>query len=206
MAGDIHATAVVAPGARIAAGVTIGPYSIVGEHVTVGAGSVIGPHCVIDGHTTIGENNTFYRFCSIGGIPQDKKYSGEPTRLEIGNGNTVREYVTINTGTAQDVGVTSIGDDNWIMAYVHIAPDCQIASHTVIANAVQLARHIHIDALALLGGSPATQPFDRIAATTMIGGTRSIRQDTPPPLLGAGASFRPVAPNLNVLGRRGPAP
>src|SRR3546814_15464535 len=102
MAGDIHATAVVAPGARIAAGVTIGPYSIVGEHVTVGAGSVIGPHCVIDGHTTIGENNTFYRFCSIGGIPQDKKYSGEPTRLEIGNGNTVREYVTINKGTRSE--------------------------------------------------------------------------------------------------------
>src|SRR5690606_16808971 len=115
MAVDVHPTAIVAPQAELAEGVSIGPYSIIGEHVRLGAGTRVGPHCVIDGHTTIGPNNLFYRFCSIGGIPQDKKYGGEVTRLEIGEGNTFREYVTVNTGTAQDVGVTRLGDDNWIM-------------------------------------------------------------------------------------------
>jgi len=203
MGGAIHATAVVAPGARVADGVEIGPYSIVGEHVAIGPGCVIGPHCVIDGHTTIGRDNTFYRFCSIGGVPQDKKYSGEPTRLEIGDGNTVREYVTINTGTAQDVGVTRLGDDNWIMAYVHIAHDCQIASHTVIANAVQLAGHIHIDDWAIVGGLSASHQFVRIGAHTMVGGTSSIRQDIPPYVMGAGDPFRPVGINSEGLSRRG---
>jgi UDP-N-acetylglucosamine acyltransferase len=203
MSGNIHATAIVAPGARVAGDVTIGPYSIVGEHVTLGQGCVVGPHCVIDGHTTIGRNNTFYRFCSIGGIPQDKKYSNEPTRLEMGDGNTVREYVTINTGTAQDVGVTRVGDDNWIMAYVHIAHDCQIASHTVIANAVQLAGHIHIDDWAIIGGLSASHQFVRIGAHTMVGGTSSIRQDIPPYVIGAGDPFRPVGINSEGLARRG---
>jgi UDP-N-acetylglucosamine acyltransferase len=155
MANLIHATAIVAPGAKIAHDVSIGPYSVIGEHVALGEGTVVGAHCVIDGHTTIGKKNAFYRFCSIGGIPQDKKYSGEPTRLEIGDNNTVREFVTINTGTAQDAGVTRLGDDNWIMAYVHIAHDCQIANHTVIANGVQLAGHIHIGDWTILGGLSA---------------------------------------------------
>ena len=203
MAGAIHDTAIVAPGARLADGVSVGPYSVIGEHVAIGAGSVVGPHCVIDGHTTIGENNTFYRFCSIGGIPQDKKYQGEPTRLEIGNGNTIREYVTINTGTAQDVGVTRLGDDNWIMAYVHIAHDCQVGSHTVIANAVQLAGHIHIDDWAIVGGLSASHQFVRIGAHTMIGGTSTIRQDVPPYVIGAGDPFRPVGINSEGLSRRG---
>jgi UDP-N-acetylglucosamine acyltransferase len=203
MAGAIHDTAIVAPGAQIADDVSVGPYSIIGEHVSIGAGSVVGPHCVIDGHTAIGEHNTFYRFCSIGGIPQDKKYSGEPTRLEIGDGNTVREYVTINTGTAQDSGVTRVGDDNWIMAYVHIAHDCQIGSHTVIANAVQLAGHIHIDDWAIVGGLSASHQFVRIGAHTMIGGTSSIRQDIPPYVMGAGDPFRPVGINSEGLSRRG---
>lgn len=203
MAGAIHDTAIVAPGAQIADDVSVGPYSIIGEHVSIGAGSVVGPHCVIDGHTAIGEHNTFYRFCSIGGIPQDKKYSGEPTRLEIGDGNTVREYVTINIGTAQDSGVTRVGDDNWIMAYVHIAHDCQIGSHTVIANAVQLAGHIHIDDWAIVGGLSASHQFVRIGAHTMIGGTSSIRQDIPPYVMGAGDPFRPVGINSEGLSRRG---
>lgn len=203
MSGNIHATAIVAPGAKIADNVIIGPFSIVGEHVTLGQGCTVGPHCVIDGHTTIGQNNTFYRFCSIGGIPQDKKYSGEPTRLEMGDGNTVREYVTINTGTAQDVGVTRVGDDNWIMAYVHIAHDCQIANHTVIANAVQLAGHIHIDDWAIIGGLSASHQFVRIGAHAMVGGTSSIRQDIPPYVIGAGDPFRPVGINSEGLARRG---
>lgn len=203
MSSRIHATAIVASQAAIAPDAHIGAYSIIGEHVSIGAGTVVGPHCIIDGRTSIGANNNFYRFCSIGGIPQDKKYAGEPTRLEIGDGNTVREYVTINTGTAQDSGVTRLGNDNWIMAYAHIAHDCQIADHTVIANGVQLAGHIHIGNWAILGGLSAVHQFVRIGAHTMIGGTSSIRQDIPPYMFGAGDPFRPVGINSQGLSRRG---
>jgi len=203
MTGRIHPTAIIAPEAELADDVTVGAYSIVGPGVRIGAGTQVGPHCIIDGQTTIGKDNVFYRFCSIGGMPQDKKYKGEPTRLEIGDGNMVREYVTINTGTAQDVGVTRVGDDNWIMAYVHIAHDCQVASHTVIANNVQLAGHIHIDDWAILGGSTAVHQFVRIGAHCMIGGTSSIRQDIPPYVIGAGDPFRPVGVNSEGLSRRG---
>jgi UDP-N-acetylglucosamine acyltransferase len=203
MSGLIHPTAIVAPEAQLAPDVAIGPYSVIGPNVVIGAGTQVGPHCVIDGHTTIGRDNNFYRFCSIGGMPQDKKYKGEPTRLEIGDGNMVREYVTINTGTVQDVGVTRVGDDNWIMAYVHIAHDCQIASHTILANNVQLAGHIHIDDWAIVGGSSAVHQFVRIGAHTMIGGTSSIRQDIPPYVIGAGDPFRPVGINSEGLSRRG---
>jgi UDP-N-acetylglucosamine acyltransferase len=203
MTTSIHPTAIIAPGARLAQGVRVDAYSIVGEHVEVGEGCIIGPHCVIDGHTTIGPNNHFYRYCSIGGIPQDKKYRGEATRLDIGQGNTFREFVTVNTGTAQDVGVTRIGDDNWIMAYVHIAHDCQIGNHTVIANGVQLAGHIHIGDWVVLGGLSALHQFVRIGAHAMIGGTSSIRQDIPPYVIGAGDPFRPVGVNTEGLSRRG---
>lgn len=203
MAALIHPTAIVDPNAQLASDVQVGPYSIIGEHVTIGAGSIVGAHCVIDGRTTIGINNTFYRFCSIGGIPQDKKYDAEPTKLVIGDGNMVREYVTINTGTIQDIGTTRLGDDNWIMAYVHIAHDCQIGSHTVIANAVQLAGHVHIGDWSILGGLSAVHQFVRIGPHTMIGGTSSIRQDIPPYIIGAGDPFRPVGINSEGLGRRG---
>jgi UDP-N-acetylglucosamine acyltransferase len=203
---QIHPTAIVAPGAVLDDGVSVGPYSIIGEHVRIGAGTRVGPHCVIDGHTTIGPDNHFYRFCSIGGIPQDKKYRGEPTRLEIGAGNTFREYVTVNTGTVQDVGTTRLGDDNWIMAYVHIAHDCQLGSHIVMANSVQLAGHIHIDDWAIVGGLSAVHQFVRIGAHAMIGGTSSVRQDVPPYVIGAGDSFRPVGINSEGLSRRGFTP
>lgn len=206
MTGRIHPTAIVAPEAELAEDVTVGAYSIIGPGVRIGAGTQVGPHCIIDGLTTIGKDNVFYRFCSIGGMPQDKKYKSEPTRLEIGDGNMVREYVTINTGTAQDVGVTRVGDDNWIMAYVHIAHDCQVANHTVIANNVQLAGHIHIDDWAILGGSTAVHQFVRIGAHCMIGGTSSIRQDIPPYVIGAGDPFRPVGINSEGLSRRGFGP
>ncbi|SHH87443.1 acyl-ACP--UDP-N-acetylglucosamine O-acyltransferase [Pollutimonas bauzanensis] len=202
----IHPSAIVAAGARIADDVSIGPYSIIGEHVTIGAGTVVGPHCMIDGLTTIGANNNFYRYCSIGGMPQDKKYGGELTQLEIGDGNTVREYVTINTGTTQDVGVTRVKDDNWIMAYAHIAHDCQIGSHTVIANGVQLGGHVHIGDWAILGGLCAVHQFVHIGEHTMIGGTSTMRQDTPPYLIGAGDPFRPVGINSEGLNRRGYSP
>ena len=203
MSGSIHATAIVSPGAELAADVEIGAYSIIGPDVSIGPGTRVGPHCVIDGHTRIGANNLFYRFCSIGGMPQDKKYRGEPTRLEIGDGNTVREYVTINTGTAQDVGVTRLGDDNWIMAYVHIAHDCQIGSHTILANSVQLAGHIHIGDWAVLGGMSAVHQFVHVGAHSMIGGTSTLRQDVPPYVIGAGDPFRPVGINSEGLQRRG---
>ncbi|HLS21752.1 MAG TPA: acyl-ACP--UDP-N-acetylglucosamine O-acyltransferase [Paenalcaligenes sp.] len=198
----IHPTALVSPTAELDTSVEVGPYSVIGEHVKIDAGTKIGPHCVIDGHTTIGKNNLFYRFCSIGGIPQDKKYDGEPTALEIGDDNTVREYVTINTGTVQDVGVTRVGCDNWIMAYVHIAHDCQVGSHTVIANSVQLAGHIHIGDWAVLGGLSAVHQFVRIGAHAMIGGTSSIRQDIPPYMIGAGDPFRTIGINSEGLKRR----
>ncbi len=202
----IHETAIIEAGATLADDVEVGAYSIIGANVTIGAGTKVGPHCVIDGHTTIGRDNHFYRFCSIGGMPQDKKYAGEPTRLEIGDGNTVREYVTINTGTMQDVGVTRVGSDNWIMAYVHIAHDCQVGDHTIIANSVQLAGHIHIGDWAILGGMTAVHQFVRIGAHSMIGGTSSVRQDIPPYVIGAGDPFRPVGINSEGLGRRGFTP
>jgi len=199
----IHPSAIIEAGAQLADDVQVGPYSVIGANVSVDSGTVIGPHCVLDGDTRIGKNNQFYRFCSIGGMPQDKKYGGEPTRLEIGDGNMVREYVTINTGTAQDVGVTRVGNDNWIMAYVHIAHDCQIASHTILANSVQLAGHIHVGDWAVIGGSCAVHQFVRIGAHAMIGGMSAIRQDIAPYLLGAGNPFRLVGLNTEGLTRRG---
>lgn len=199
----IHPTAIVADSAVLAEDVEVGAYSIIGKHVSIGAGTIVGSHCVIDGHTTIGKNNHFYRFCSIGGMPQDKKYAGEATRLEIGDGNMIREYVTINTGTIQDTGTTRLGDDNWIMAYVHIAHDCQVGSHTVIANSVQLAGHIHIGDWAILGGLSAVHQFVRIGAHAMVGGTSSVRQDIPPYVIGTGDPFRPSGVNSEGLKRRG---
>lgn len=202
----VHETAIVYPGAQLHETVEVGAYAVIHANVKIGAGTKIGEYCVIDGHTTIGENNTFYRFCSIGGIPQDKKYDNEPTRLEIGNGNTFREFVTVNTGTTQDVGVTRIGDDNWIMAYVHIAHDCQIGSHTIIANTVQLAGHIHIGDWAIVGGMSAAHQFIHIGAHSMTGGMSSIRQDIPPFILGAGQPYKPAGINSEGLKRRGFTP
>ncbi|MFC3338990.1 acyl-ACP--UDP-N-acetylglucosamine O-acyltransferase [Paracandidimonas soli] len=199
----IHPTAIVSPSAKLAEDVSVGAYSIIGDHVSIGSGTVVGPHCIIDGHTTIGRNNTFYRFCSVGGMPQDKKYAGEPTRLEIGDGNMIREYVTINTGTIQDVGVTRMGNDNWIMAYVHIAHDCQLGDHVIIANSVQLAGHVQLGDWAIIGGLSGFHQFVKVGAHAMIGGTSSVRQDVPPYLIGAGDPFRPAGINSEGLNRRG---
>lgn len=203
---QIHPTAIVASGAQLDAGVAIGPYSIIGEHVHLGANTRVGPHCVIEGHTDIGPDNHFYGFCSIGGMPQDKKYAGEPTALSVGSGNMFREFVTVNIGTVQDTGTTRLGDDNWIMAYVHIAHDCQLGSHIVISNSVQLGGHIHIGDWAIVGGLSAVHQFVRIGSHAMIGGTSSVRQDVPPYMIGAGDSFRPVGINTEGLGRRGFTP
>ncbi len=206
MATNIHPTAIVDPAATIDPSVKIGPYCIVGPDVVIGQDTVLGPHCVVDGHTTIGRNNTFYRFCSIGGMPQDKKYAAEPTRLEIGDGNMFREYVTLNTGTVQDVGVTRIGSDNWVMAYVHIAHDCQIGSHTILANGVQMGGHVHVGDWAIVGGLAAVHQFGKIGAHAMVGGSSALHMDVPPFVMGSGNPCVPVGINAEGLKRRGFAP
>ncbi|MDM9557505.1 MULTISPECIES: acyl-ACP--UDP-N-acetylglucosamine O-acyltransferase [Bordetella] len=203
MSGNIHPTALIDPAAQIDGSVRIGPYCVVGPGVTIGAGTEIGPHCVLDGITTIGRDNRFYRFCSIGGMPQDKKYAGEPTRLVIGDRNTVREFTTFNTGTVQDGGATTLGDDNWIMAYVHIAHDCHIGSNTILANSVQLGGHVHVGDWAIVGGLTGVHQFSKIGAHSMTGGNSSLMQDMPPFVLGAGNPCRPVGVNVEGLRRRG---
>ena len=167
---DIHPTALVDPAAQLAAGVRIGAWSIVGPTVEIGPGTTVAEHVVIRGRTKIGARNRIFQFNSIGEEPQDKKYAGEPTALVIGDGNTIREFCTLNTGTAQDRGVTTIGDNNWIMAYVHIAHDCDVGSDTVLANGVTLAGHVSIGNHAILGGFTAVHQFCRIGAHCMLGG------------------------------------
>lgn len=175
-----HPTAIIHPNARLADDVSVGPYSIIGEHVEIGAGTIIGPHVVVDGHTSIGKGNHIFQFSSIGEIPQDKKYKGEPTRLVIGDNNTIRENCTFNLGTVQDGGVTSIGNNNWIMAYVHIAHDCHIADHNVIANSVQFAGHVTVGNHTLIGGISGIHQFVRIGDFAMIGFQTRVSQDIPP--------------------------
>lgn len=199
----IHPTAIVDPGAKIGANVEIGPYSIIGPHVEIGDNTVIGPHTVIRGHTRIGRDNRIFQFCSLGEAPQDKKYAGEPTRLEIGDRNTIREFCTFNLGTVQDRGVTSIGDDNWIMAYVHIAHDCQVGSKVTFANNASLAGHVVVDDWAILGGFTGVHQFCRIGAHVMTAVSTVILQDVPPYLMAAGNTAQPYGINVEGLKRRG---
>ncbi|HMA88541.1 MAG TPA: acyl-ACP--UDP-N-acetylglucosamine O-acyltransferase [Burkholderiales bacterium] len=199
----IHPKAIVEPGARLAADVIIGPYAIVGPQVEIGAGSSIGAHAVVEGRTRIGRNNRIHSFAAVGGAPQDKKYAGEDTGLEIGDGNTIREYVTINRGTVQDAGVTRIGDDNWIMAYVHIAHDCQVGSHTIFANATQLAGHVHIGDWAILGGVTLVHQYVHIGAHSFSAVGTVLVQDVPPYVMVAGQEAKPYGINSEGLRRRG---
>ncbi|MBL8351245.1 MAG: acyl-ACP--UDP-N-acetylglucosamine O-acyltransferase [Burkholderiaceae bacterium] len=203
---QVHATAVVDARAELAGSVTVGPYAVIGAHVRVGEGTSIGAHCVVDGHTTIGRDNRLFQFASIGAPPQDKKYAGEPTRLTIGDGNTIREFVTINTGTVQDGGLTSLGDDNWIMAYVHIAHDCHVGSHTIIANATQLGGHVHLGDWAFLGGLSGVHQFVRIGAHAMTGFQTRLSQDLPPYVTAAGNPAAATGINAEGLRRRGFSP
>ncbi len=202
----IHPTAIVHPRAEVAAGVEIGPYSMVGESVSIGEGCWIGPHVVLDGRTRIGRRNRIYQFASIGGPPQDKKYRDEPTEVEIGDDNTIREYVTINRGTAQDAGVTRIGDDNWIMAYVHFAHDCQVGSHAIFANACQLAGHVHVGDWAILGATTLVHQFVKIGAHSFTAMGTFLQQDLPPYVTAAGNTAKPYGINNEGLRRRGFAP
>lgn len=199
----IHHTAIVDPKASLDETVEIGPYSIIGPNVVIGAGTVIGPHVVIDGHTTIGRDNRFFQFSSIGGQPQDKKYNGEPTRLEIGDRNIVREFCTFNTGTAQDAGVTRLGNDNLLLAYVHLAHDCQVGSNTVFSNNATLAGHVHVGDFAILSGFAAIHQFCRIGAHAFIGMNTSLTQDVPPFVLLAGNPAAAHGINIEGLKRRG---
>jgi UDP-N-acetylglucosamine acyltransferase len=199
----IHPTAIVHAGARLAADVEVGPYSVIGEHVEVGEGSWIGAHVVLDGHTRIGRRNRIWHFSSIGAPPQDKKYAGEPTRVVIGDDNTIREYVTINRGTTQDAGLTSVGNNNWIMAYVHFAHDCHVGSHTIFANLSQLAGHVTVEDWAIFGASTLVHQFVQIGAHSFTGMGTYLPQDLPPFVTAAGNMARPYGINKEGLKRRG---
>jgi UDP-N-acetylglucosamine acyltransferase len=199
----IHRTAIVAEGARIAAGVEIGAYSVIGPEVEIARGTRIGPHAVITGRTAIGENNQIFQFVSLGDAPQDKKYAGEKTSLEIGDRNVIREFCTFNTGTVQDAGVTRLGDDNWMMAYVHLAHDCQVGNHTVFANNAQLAGHVHVGDHVVLGAYTGVHQYCRIGAHAMTAAASIVLSDVPPFVMAAGNSASPRGLNVEGLQRRG---
>jgi len=200
---EVHPTAIVEAGAELAASVSIGAYAIVREHVRIGEGTTIGPHCMLEGRTTIGRDNRISQFNSIGGVPQDKKYAGEDTALEIGDRNTIREFCTINTGTAQDVGTTRIGNDNWIMNSVHIAHDCQVGSHTIIAGYAGLAGHVHLGDWAIVGAQSGLHQFVRMGAHAMTGFQSHVSQDVPPYMMVDGNPLSVRGFNAEGLRRRG---
>ena len=202
----IHPTAVVDQRARLAASVTVGPYTVIDGDVEVGEGTTIGAHNVITGHTRIGRDNRIFHFCSIGEANQDKKYKGEPTGLEVGDRNTIREYCSLNRGTVQDAGVTRIGDDNWMMAYCHVAHDCQVGSHTVFANHATLAGHVEVGDYAILGGFVGVHQFVKVGAHVMAGISSVVTQDVPPFLTIAGQPCAPHGINAEGLKRRGFSP
>lgn len=203
---SIHPAAVVHPDAQLDSDVEIGAFSIIGQHVSIGGGSWIGPHVVLEGRTRIGRDNRIFQFASIGGAPQDKKYGDEPTEVEIGDGNTIREYVTINRGTSQDAGVTRLGRDNWIMAYVHFAHDCQIGNNTIFANACQIAGHVHVGDWAILGATTLVHQFVKIGAHSFTAMGTFLQKDLPPYVTAAGNPAQPYGTNSEGLRRRGYTP
>jgi UDP-N-acetylglucosamine acyltransferase len=203
---QIHPTAVVDPKAQLAEGVTVGPYTVIGPDVSIGEGTSVGPHCVIEGHTRIGRDNKIFQFASLGAAPQDKKYKGEPTGLVIGDRNTIREFCTFNTGTVQDAGVTTIGSDNWIMAYVHIAHDCVLGNHLILANNATLGGHVHLDDWVFVGGLTGIHQFVRVGAHAMTGFQTRLSQDVPPYILAQGNPAEASGFNIEGLRRRGFTP
>lgn len=200
---NIHPTALVAEGAQLDDSVTVGPYSIIGPHVQIGSGTQIGPHCVIEGHTTIGRDNRVFQFCSLGAIPQDKKYANEPTRLEIGDRNMIREFCTFNLGTAQDGGVTRLGNDNWMMAYTHLAHDALVGNHTIFANNAQVAGHVQVGDWVILGAFTCVHQFVQIGDHAMTGMGTVLLQDVTPFAMVQGNPAAARAFNLEGLRRRG---
>lgn len=199
----IHPTALIDPQAQLAEDVEVGPYSVIGPRVTIGARTRIGAHAVIDGLTVIGSDNSIASQVALGGPPQDKKYAGEETRLVIGDHNTIREFCTFNTGTAQDQSETRVGSHNWIMAYVHIAHDCVVGNHCILANNAQLAGHVKVDDWAILGGMSGAHQFVRVGAHSMSGGGAILLQDLPPYVICQGNPAAPHGLNSEGLKRRG---
>jgi UDP-N-acetylglucosamine acyltransferase len=200
---QIHATALVDPKAELASSVSVGPYAVIGAQVRIGEGTSIGAHCVIEGPTTMGRDNRVFPSASLGAAPQDMKYRGEPTELVIGDRNTIREFCTFNRGTAQDVGVTRVGDDNWIMAYVHLAHDVQLGSRTVLANSATLAGHVHVGDWAVVGGLSGVHQFCKVGAHAMIGFQAHVSQDVPPYMTVSGNPLVMHGINAEGLRRRG---
>ena len=202
----IHPTAVVAPEARLAPDVEVGPYAVIGPGVEIGAGTTVGAHAVITGRTALGCGNRVFQFASLGEVPQDKKYAGEDSALEIGDGNTIREFVTVNCGTAQDRNVTRIGDRNWIMAYVHIAHDCVVGDDITFANGATLAGHVEIGDHAVLGGFSLVHQFCRVGRHAFSGMGAALNRDLPPYLMAAGNPARLYGLNSEGLRRAAFAP
>lgn len=202
MAG-VHPSALVAAGASLGAGVEIGPYSVIGAGVSLGEGTTVGAHVHIAGQTTIGRDNRLFPFSSIGDIPQDRKYDGAVTRTVIGDRNVIREFVSINAGTAQDRGVTTIGDGNWLLAYSHIAHDCVVGNETTFSNNAQLAGHVVIEDHAVLGGFVGVHQFCRVGAHAMVAAGSIVLQDVPPYVTAAGYPAKPRGTNSEGLRRRG---
>ena len=199
----IDARAIVSPQAQLAPDVKVGPFSIIGPGVTIGPRTVIEPHVVIGGPTTIGADNHIFQFASIGSAPQDKKYRGEPTRLEIGDRNVFRESCTINRGTTHDKGVTHIGSDNLFMAYSHVAHDCIVGDKTVFANCAALAGHVEVGDWVILGGLTAVHQFSRIGPHAFLAGGAIVQRDIPPYVMVSGNPAVPHAVNSEGLKRRG---
>jgi len=199
----IHPTAVVDPKAEIDSSVAIGPYTVIGPNVKIGAGTTVGAHCVIEGHTTIGRDNRIFQFNSLGAIPQDKKYAGEPCELIIGDRNTIREFCTFNIGSPGDKGVTRVGDDNWIMAYVHLAHDCIVGNKTIFANNSQLAGHVEVGDWVILGGFTVVHQFVRIGAHAMTAMCSLLFADLPPFVMCQGQPAKARSMNFEGLRRRG---
>jgi len=200
---QIHPSAQVDPAAQIGDGVSIGPFTVIGPHVQIGQGTSIGAHCVIEGRTVIGRDNRIFQFSSIGAIPQDKKYAGEPCELHIGDRNTIREFCTFNIGSPGGGGLTRIGHDNWIMAYVHVAHDCMVGDHTIMANATQLGGHVHVGDWVILGGLTGVHQFVRIGAHAMAGFQTRLSQDVPPFVNAVGNPASAQGINAEGLRRRG---
>lgn len=200
---SIDPRAVIEPGAKLAADVVVGPYAIIGANVEIGPGCRIGPHSVVTGWTRLGANNQIFQFSSIGDAPQDKKYAGEPTRLEIGDRNVFREYVTVNRGTTHDEGVTRIGNDNLFMAYTHVAHDCRIGNHVVMANVATLAGHVEIGDHVIMGGLSAVHQFCKIGAHAFIANNTAVTRDVPPYVMAVGHPAEPHSVNATGISRRG---
>ena len=198
--------AIVSPKAELAAGVTVGAYAVIGDEVKVGAGSWIGPHAVIEGPTTLGENNKVYQFASIGGPPQDLKYKGEPTRLEIGDRNVFREFTTMNRGTVTGGGATVIGNDNLFMAYTHVAHDCHVGNRCVMANYATLGGHVHLGDWVIMGGYSGVHQFTKVGPHAFLGNNAAVTRDVPPYVMAVGSPAVPHSINSEGLKRRGFTP